>query len=174
VRLLAPVMLVLALVAPAAAHQHEWEELALHRAPVGVGMPDFALPDVSGQTVRLADFRGRAVLLNFWASWCTPCEMEMPAIERLHRRLGDRLAVVAINYREPAGLVRAFGARRTLTFSMLVDRDGDVFTRYAVPALPFTLVLDRDARVLAVARGPRNWDAPAAIALFERLAGESR
>lgn len=135
---------------------------------------DFALPDVSGQTVRLADFRGRAVLLNFWASWCTPCEMEMPAIERLHRQLGDRIAVVAVNFREPAGLVRAFGARRALTFHMLVDRDGDVATRYAVPALPFTVVLDREGRPLGFARGPRNWDSPAAIALFERLTGESR
>jgi thiol-disulfide isomerase/thioredoxin len=156
------------------AHEHEWGELALHRPPPGLSAADFSLSDASGRRVRLGDFRGRAVLLNFWASWCTPCEMEMPGLERLHRRVGGRLAVLAVNFGEAAERVRVFGERHALTFPMLLDRRGEVFARYAVRALPFTLLLDRDGRPVAVAEGPRNWDAPAAVALFERLGRETR
>jgi peroxiredoxin len=152
----------------------EWETLGLHRAPPGIRAPDFTLLDVDGRPVSLAALRGRSVFLNFWASWCAPCEMEMPAIQRLQEHVaGERLVVVAINFRESATQVREFARERGLAFRLALDQDGAVTARYAVERLPFTLVLDPEGHVRAVAEGPRDWSSAAARALVERLARET-
>jgi thiol-disulfide isomerase/thioredoxin len=162
-----------AVVGPAGGHGHEWEELNLDRAPAGITPPGFDLVDLSGRVVRLAALRGRPVLLNFWATWCAPCEMEMPALERISRSFGpDGLAVVAINFKEPAARVLAFSRERDLTFPIVLDLDGAVAGLYQVETLPFSLLLGRSGEILAAAEGPRNWASPAAKALFERLARE--
>lgn len=149
---------------------HEWEELSLRRAPRGISAPDFTLPDLDGRSRSLAELRGKPVLLNFWASWCVPCEMEMPAMQRLHGLLGSmEVAAVAVNFREPADRVRAFARERGIQFPVLLDANGAVFARYRVVGLPFTVLIDAGGQVVAVADGPRNWDSAAAAALMERL-----
>jgi peroxiredoxin len=151
-------------------HDHEWHQLNLDRPPPGLRPPDFALPGVDGQTVRLGALRGRPVLLNFWATWCAPCEMEMPALERLHRRQGPGgVRVVAVNFKEPPARIRDFARQRDLSFPLLLDADGAVFARYRVETLPFTLLLTRDGEIVAAAEGPRDWASPAAVALLARL-----
>jgi peroxiredoxin len=109
--------------------------------------PEFALANLEGQTVRLADYRGQVVLLNFWATWCTPCEAEMPDLNALYLDQGEKhdFVVVAINKGEDAATVRPFVMKRHLAFPVLLDETGDVSVkRFAVRVLPMSLIIDRE------------------------------
>lgn len=162
-----------ATLAAASAHARlpvPWRALALDPAPPGVRAPDFTLPDLAGRAVRGADLRGRWVVLNFWASWCTPCEMEMPSMQRLQDRFQPGvLEVVAVNHREAAADVRRFASRQGVDFRILLDRDGSVSARYQVATLPFTVILDPRGDVVAGAEGPRDWASRDALDLFQAL-----
>jgi peroxiredoxin len=159
----------LCLPAAVGADGHEWGALSLDRPP-GLPAPDFSLADLEGRSWSLRDLRGRVVLVNFWASWCAPCGMETPAIQRLHSRLKTAgLTVLAVNFMEPAGRVRDYAREHGNDFPVLLDPDGAVFAGYAVQTLPLTVLVDRRGEVRAVAQGPRNWEDAAAANLIERL-----
>ena len=132
---------------------------------------DFQVPTAGDGQVRLADLKGKVVFLNFWATWCKPCEEEMPSIERLHRKFRDRgLAVVAISMdADGAAAVRPFVARHQLTFPVGLDPKLSVSGSYAVWALPVTVIIDRGGRQVLMANGPREWDGSASASLFQSL-----
>lgn len=111
-------------------------------AAIGAPAPDFSLPDLNGETVTLSDLRGRPVLVNFWATWCPPCIEEAPALETLHQRYGDRLAILGVDHLEAAPAVAQFRERFGLTYPLLLDRNGAVGERYSVRALPETWFID--------------------------------
>jgi peroxiredoxin len=117
------------------------------RAPspqTGFAAPDFTLESIDGQTVRLSDLRGQAVLINFWATWCPPCRAEMPAIQQAYDRYRDQgFTVLAVNLQESDAQVRAFADQFSLTFPILMDRSGSVSAQYRVRALPSTFFVDR-------------------------------
>ncbi|MDD5305228.1 MAG: TlpA disulfide reductase family protein, partial [Elusimicrobia bacterium] len=96
--------------------------LAACGAPAGSRQaPDFVLPDLAGKTVSLASFRGKPVLVNFWATWCDTCRAEMPDIEELHRRSGDRFAVIGVSMDENASTaVPPFLKEHKITFPILI------------------------------------------------------
>jgi peroxiredoxin len=141
--------------------------------PVGRGTaaPDFALPSVdSEQLITLSDLRGRVVLVNFWATWCKPCEDEMPAMERLYRDLHPAgFELLAISVGEQPAVVREFRDRLGVTFPVLLDRDKRVSIEWQTFAFPESLLVDRDGTVLERYVGPRDWDAPAYVARIRRL-----
>jgi peroxiredoxin len=131
---------------------------------------EIQLKDAYGNTVRLSDFRGKVVFLNFWATWCAACVVEMPSMEKLHRRLKDKdFVMIAINVQESDAQVKAFFEKLKLSFTTLMDGNGEVATGFAVNALPTTFVLDKEGRIVGAAIGPREWDSRASIALFEHL-----
>ena len=131
---------------------------------------EIQLKDVYGNTVRLSDFRGKVVFLNFWATWCAACVVEMPSMEKLHRRLKDKdFVMIAINMQESDVQVKAFFEKMKLSFAALLDSNGEVATGFAVNALPTTFVLDKEGRIVGAAIGPREWNSRASIALFEYL-----
>ena len=132
---------------------------------------DFQVQSAGDGVLRLADFKGKVVFLNFWATWCKPCEEEMPAIERLHRKFKDHgLAVVAISMdSDGAAVVRRFVAKYQLTFPVGLDPRMSVSAPYGVWALPVTVILDREGRQVLLANGPREWDGTASEALFQAL-----
>ena len=133
---------------------------------------EIQLKDVYGNMIRLADFRGKVVFLNFWATWCPPCIIEMPSMEKLHRRYKDKnFAMVAINLQETDAQVKSFFEKFKLSFTALLDSDGEVATWFGVGSLPTTIVLDKEGRIIGSALGPREWDSPASIALFDYLIG---
>ena len=125
----------------------------------GVQAPDFRLTDLEGRSHRLENYRGKVVLLDFWASWCAPCRRELPAIEKLHRRYGGRgLVVLAVNSEEEK-VARTFVKKYGYTFTVLTDVRGSVFDDYAVSSIPVTVVVDREGRISAHFVGYRGEDA---------------
>jgi thiol-disulfide isomerase/thioredoxin len=127
----------------------------------GGATPPLALAALDGSRHRLADYRGRVVLVNFWATWCGPCRAEMPSIERLRRSLEhEPFAVLAVNVSEDAGAVRAFAARVEMGFPLLLDRNGQVTRAWRARALPMTFIVGPEGRIRYQAIGARDWSAP--------------
>ena len=147
-----------------------FENIGIVRIPHVTRPVEIQLQDAHGNSVRMSGFRGKVVFLNFWATWCAACVVEMPSMEKLHRRFKDRdFVMVAINVQESDAQVKAFFEKLKLSFTTLLDVNGEVATGFAVNALPTTYVLDKEGRLIGAAIGPREWDSRASIALFEHL-----
>jgi thiol-disulfide isomerase/thioredoxin len=117
------------------------------------------LPDLEGQVQALDALRGKLVLVNFWASWCTPCVTEMPSIQRLADDMRDLpFTVIGVNVGEGELRVRAMVERLGLDFPILLDKDSAAFERLRISVLPTTYLLDGDGIVRYVGRGPFEWD----------------
>jgi len=103
----------------------------------------------------LADYRGKVVVLNFWASWCKPCTEELPLLEKTHKAISGRGALVlGANYQDVSDSALGFVRRFGLTYPSLRDRDGEWADRYGSRAFPETFVIDRRGRIAAQRRGP--------------------
>lgn len=114
-------------------------------AIVGKLAPDFTLNDINGNAVRLSSLRGKPVLVNFWATWCVPCQDEMPYMEQIYKTWTDKgLVFLSIDNGETVTKAKGFIDRYGYTFSPLVDPKGDVALRYNIRALPTTLLVDKD------------------------------
>jgi peroxiredoxin len=131
---------------------------------------DFALPTPGGQRFRLAEQRGKVLLVNFWATWCGPCREEMPAMERLWQRQKDQgFVLVAVSVDVDPKVVHPYLAKYKLTFPVALDPKLDVGNAYGVRALPSSFIVDREGYVAALALGPRPWDGDASLSLIEGL-----
>jgi len=121
-------------------------------------VPALELPGFDGPPWRLADARGQVVLLNFWASWCEPCRAEMPSLELLaERHEKDRLAVVAINFRETDASIRRYLAQWPITLTIVRDADGAAARAWGVRIFPTTIVVGRDGRPAFTVTGEVDW-----------------
>ena len=121
-------------------------------SPTAIGSrpPDFSLVDLDGNAVRLADLRGRPVIVNFWASWCVPCAEEFPLLrDAAERHADDGLVVVGIVYRDRSEAAREFMAQNGATWAAAMDPDGSVAEAYAVVGPPETFFIGRDGTVVA-------------------------
>jgi peroxiredoxin len=145
--------------------------LSLIRPRPAKEAPDFQVGTPDGSTLRLADFKGKVVFLNFWATWCEPCREEMPSMERLHRAYKDRgLVVLAISLDvQGASVVKPFVKRFALTFPIGLDPKMAVRETYGVWAVPSTFFIDRKGKRALFANGAREWDSKAAHAVVESL-----
>ncbi|HET7010431.1 MAG TPA: TlpA disulfide reductase family protein [Anaerolineales bacterium] len=114
---------------------------------VGSSAPDFELTSLDGDRVRLSALQGRVVLLNFWATWCDPCRLEMPDLQTRADRFGDQLVVLGINFDEPEADVRAFQEELGLTFPLLLDPGAKVQQLYRVVGYPTSVFVDEDGIV---------------------------
>jgi cytochrome c biogenesis protein CcmG/thiol:disulfide interchange protein DsbE len=109
--------------------------------------------DRPGERLRLADFRGRPVLVNFWASWCVPCRQEMPELESVRNRYAGRLEVVGINMWDDEASANALLDEFGVTYPQGIDRDGEVVKAFGIDAVPSTAFITADGRFAAVANG---------------------
>ena len=125
----------------------------LYAPEKGALAPDFELEDLSGNLVHLTDLRGKVVLLNFWATWCGPCRIEMPALQSRHEQLQDTLELVAIDFDEPKENVQAFAEEFGLTFKVLLDPGAKVQDLNRVRGYPTSIFLDPDGVVRIVQIG---------------------
>ena len=132
--------------------------------------PDFVLKDPQGNQVRLADFRGMPLIVNFWATWCPPCRAEMPSMERAWQVLrNEGIGLIAINVGEDADTVSRFLADVPVGFPMPLDTDSEVVQRWPVRGLPTTYVVDPSGHLVYRAVGEQEWDAPAVMDLVRTL-----
>jgi thiol-disulfide isomerase/thioredoxin len=132
--------------------------------------PALVLKDLAGQTHDLGAYRGKVVVLNFWATWCPPCVREMPSMQKLSERLRDRpFVMLAVNMGESDDEIRAFLGRVPVSFPILPDRDGSVLKRWRVFAFPTSFVLDPEGRIRLAAFGEVDWEDPAERAKIEAL-----
>jgi peroxiredoxin len=115
-------------------------------APAGSSQaPEFQLNTLDGQTVRLSDFRGDVVLLNFWATWCGPCAMEMPYLQQVYEEWqGKGLVLLMVNIGESADKVAAFMQDHGLSVPVLLDSNGMVAAQYGIAGIPRTFLIDQD------------------------------
>lgn len=135
---------------------------------------ELELRDLDGRKRSLDEFSGQVVLVNFWASWCTPCVREMPSIVRLQRALSSQsFAVIGVNVAEGERRAAAAAQRLGLDFLVLLDPDGDEFARWGGQVLPTTFLLDQAGRVRYVALGPLEWDDQEVIETVSRLFREA-
>ena len=121
---------------------------------VGREAPDFTLEDLDGNEVALSDHRGEVVLINFWATWCPPCRVEMPDMEAVYRaHHDDGFEILGVDQREPKELVEEFVTERGFSWIFLLDQDFEVSEEYAATSIPRSILVDRDGTVAHVWRG---------------------
>ena len=119
--------------------------------------PDFTLRSVGGANVRLAEQRGQVVMVNFWATWCTPCLQEMPHLSRLYERYrASGFVLLGVNIDDDPRAAAALATKLGLRFPVLLDTDKKVSRIYDMSAMPATLLIDRDGRVRHIHRGYRD------------------
>lgn len=148
-----------------------FDKLEVVRIPSGTPAVDARLPDLNGTDVGLSDFRGKIVFLNFWATWCPTCVTEMPAMEKLNRKLKNKdFAMVAISLQDSAAQVKNFFEKNKLTFTALLDSTGEIGARFGLRVIPTTIIIDKTGRALGIVLGPREWDSSESFSLFEQLA----
>ena len=137
----------------------------------GEPAPNFQLRDMNGRIMSLSDLRGKVVLLNFWATWCGPCRIEMPAMERLYRTYDRKdFEILAVSTdAQGVAVTRPFQQENKLTFPILHDADFRVGLSYGARTLPMTFMVDRQGIVRQHIFGARDWEAPEAHQLIEML-----
>ena len=132
--------------------------------------PALELEDADGKLHRLSDYRGRVVLVNFWATWCEPCREEMPSMEALRARLQDRpFVILAVNVGEGARVTRAFAEKLRLNFPLLLDRDTKTTKSWGARILPASFILGADGAIRYSYLGALDWSEPQVRAAIERL-----
>lgn len=136
---------------------------------------EFELQNMDEEAIKLSDYRGKVVLLNFWATWCPPCIREMPSMERLHLQVdADNFKVIAVNQMEDADEVFAFTGQLEVdpTFEILFDTTSSVSQDYAVRGLPTTYLIDKKGKIRYRAVGGREFDHAEVVKLIESLIKE--
>lgn len=148
----------------------------------GYPAPDFDVLDAEGSPVSLADYRGRVVLLNIWATWCAPCLEEMPSMQRLYEAFSrDDFEIAAVSIDAPAGASDAagnpggdplaFANRLGLTFPILLDPAGEIQRIYRAAAVPESFLIGPDGIIYKKVAGATDWDSEANVELVRRLIG---
>jgi len=163
-----PALSLLALAPPIRDQQAGTSPAGMSPLPTGPPAPTLRLPDMDGKLVDLATYRGKVVLVNFWATWCPPCRKEFPSLARVRKlfRPAD-FEVMAVNVGEDPEAVFSFAG--SPDFPVQFDRDSQAMERWQVKGLPTTLVVDRQGRLALRAVGGREFDNPAIVVQLKSL-----
>ena len=142
-------------------------------AKVGEAAPDFMLPTLRGNSVKLSDYRGKVVFLNIWATWCPPCREEMPSMEALYQRLkGREFEMLAVSIdRKGEEVVGPFVEKYGLTFPALLDSDNKTYMLYGLTGIPETFIIDRNGVIIYKVIGAQDWMNKDWLDYFDRIIG---
>lgn len=144
-----------------------------HAVGLETSAPDFTLETLDGPNLRLEEYRGQVVLLNFWASWCGPCRQEMPVLDRLHQRYEDTgFAVLGVNVEGERAPAQKIVDKTNVTFPVLIDAKQKVSEMYDLEAMPSTVVIDRDGVVRYIHRGYKPGDEAKYVEVVKELIRE--
>ncbi|WP_046174388.1 redoxin domain-containing protein [Domibacillus indicus] len=123
---------------------------------VGSQAPDFLVQRMDGKEVRLSDYKGKKVFLNFWATWCPPCKQEMPHMQSFYEENEGKAEILAVNLEESKTKAKDFADQYHLTFPVLMDKNGEVAEKYEIYTMPTTYVLNEDGTVYQKIVGPMD------------------
>ena len=132
---------------------------------------NFTLKNLEGEDVSLSQFRGKYLLINFWATWCAPCKIEMPSLEKLYRQFkSDNFDMIGIsNDMFGARVVRPYIKATNLTFPMLLDQRMIVSRQFGIVSLPTTVLIDPQGIIIGVLQGAEDWSDPETLLYFKSL-----
>ena len=134
--------------------------------------PHLELRDEDGKVHRLESYRGRVLVVNFWASWCTPCVRELPSLNRLRKEFADQpFEILGVNVAEPPNRLTRFLKRQPIDFPVLYDRESEAFYAWNVKGLPTSFVIDREGGIRYQVQGAIEWDDAETIGIIESLLG---
>lgn len=131
--------------------------------------PALALNTLEGEAVNLEQYRGKLAMVQFWATYCTPCRVEMPSMNRLQARLGDDLVILAVNMGETTEEVQQFVDEVKPEFSILMDDDGSALAAWKVFAAPATFIVDPAGKIQYTLFGATEWDSEEMVATLKAL-----
>ncbi|WP_044478615.1 TlpA family protein disulfide reductase [Paenibacillus antibioticophila] len=123
------------------------DQPAMQRLSIGSHAPDFEGVNTNGEKIRLADYRGKVVVINFWASWCGPCVNEMPLINGVFQDHPDDVATLFVNAGESKGTIKEFLTAHQFEFPVLIDAAGKIAGAYSITGLPATYILNKDGAI---------------------------
>jgi len=147
-----------------------FSSLGIQKINPPVKAKDFTLEDLEVSAVSLKNFQGNVVFLNFWATWCPPCRVEMPAMEKLWQKFKQEdFVILAVDLRERKEKINSFVKTNGYTFPVLLDSMGAVANTYGIRAIPTTYLLDPEGRIVGKALGARDWASADAFKLIEQL-----
>jgi len=131
---------------------------------------DFTLPLLGGENVSLSSYKGKVVILNFWATWCPPCRAEMPSMETLYKSFnGQGLEILAVDIGEDSPTVQKFVRSNGYTFPILLDSSKKISSIYGIKAIPTTYIIDREGKIIGRVIGSIKWDNKKVITAIEAL-----
>lgn len=149
-------------------HAHEQGEGSIRRV-IGEQLPDFTLKTLEGKSVKVSELKAKVLLINFWATWCTPCVKEMPSLQKLSDEYSSKgLQVIGVDLDEnPEVVLESFRAKHQIKFPSYVDTAGELADRFNVSGLPLTLVIDGKRKLLFEQVGDEDWYSPSLRKQFE-------
>jgi len=135
-----------------------YSSLGIIKAGKKMQAPDFSLKSLDGNEVKLSDFQGKVVFLNFWATWCGPCRAEVKDIDALYHTLKDEdFTVMAVDIKEDKRKIKSFMKKFGIDFPVYLDASGEIAGQWAVTGIPTTYIIAPDGYILGKAVGPRDW-----------------
>lgn len=146
---------------------------SLRQAPSILDAPPIILDQADGQSLKLNDYAGKVVIVNFWASWCKPCVKELPGLNRLKKEFDIQpFEILGVNVAERPARLKRFLTQHPLDFPVVYDRESTAFHAWGIKALPTSFVIDRNGRVRYGASGAIEWDTAEIISAIQQLIDE--
>ena len=157
---------------PVNATADPFEQMGVARPHNSKPAPDFVLKDIYGKSFSLSQFKGKPILLNFWATWCVPCKKELPSMQRLHdaSKNNGNIQVIAISIdRSNIEKIHQYAQNLNLSFPILLDPDRTARKPYFIRGLPTSYLIDAKGELQGFISGAREWDSPSAKKVFQLL-----
>ncbi len=133
-------------------------------------IPDFEVTSLDNRTITLSSLKGKIVFLNFWATWCPPCQAEMPSIQRLYEQFKDTdFTILAVSVGEDAKTVEDFLNRTPYSFHIALNEDARLGSMYAGRGIPSTYILNREGKIIAAKIGAQDWDTEEIAGVIKKL-----